>query len=321
MILADKIINLRKKAGMSQEELADKMSVSRQAVSKWESAQSVPDLNRILKLSEIFGVSTDYLLKDEVETEEFIDTPMEDAFSPTRRVVTLEEADSFLKINKECSGKIALGVGMCILSPLLMILLGGLGEFMPEKISEMTAMTIGLPALFILIAGAVGLFILTWQKLRPFEYLEKEDIETAYGVEGMVRERQERLSNTHIRDLIIGIALCILAAIPIFVVAPREDYTEIYATCLTLIMVAVGVFIIVQTSIVWGGFQKLLEEGDYNRDSKKAAPIMGIYWTIVTAIFLAYSFITMDWQRSWIIWPVAGVLCGIIYEVMKLKKQ
>ena len=64
MILADKIIELRKKNGWSQEELAEMLGVSRQSVSKWEGAQSVPDMNRILKLSEVFGVSTDELLKD-----------------------------------------------------------------------------------------------------------------------------------------------------------------------------------------------------------------------------------------------------------------
>ncbi len=69
MILADKIIRLRKRNGWSQEELAEKMNVSRQSVSKWESAQSVPDLARILQLSAIFGVTTDYLLKDELEAE------------------------------------------------------------------------------------------------------------------------------------------------------------------------------------------------------------------------------------------------------------
>ena len=67
MILADKIINERKKLGWSQEELADKLGVSRQSVSKWEGAQSVPDLQRILEMSKIFGVSTDYLLKDDIE--------------------------------------------------------------------------------------------------------------------------------------------------------------------------------------------------------------------------------------------------------------
>ena len=77
MILADKIIRLRKKNGWSQEELAEKMSVSRQAVSKWESAQTIPDLEKILQLSTLFGVMTDYLLKDEMEDEEFSDDASE----------------------------------------------------------------------------------------------------------------------------------------------------------------------------------------------------------------------------------------------------
>ena len=67
MTLADKIIDLRRKNGWSQEELAEKMNVSRQAVSKWESAQSTPDLTKILQLSDLFGVTTDYLLKDGTE--------------------------------------------------------------------------------------------------------------------------------------------------------------------------------------------------------------------------------------------------------------
>ena len=67
MILADKIIQLRKKNGWSQEALGEMLHVSRQSVSKWESGLSIPDLEKILKMSEIFGVSTDYLLKDEIE--------------------------------------------------------------------------------------------------------------------------------------------------------------------------------------------------------------------------------------------------------------
>ena len=62
MILADKISELRKKNDWSQEELAGQLGVSRQSVSKWESAASIPDLDKILKMSELFGVSTDYLL-------------------------------------------------------------------------------------------------------------------------------------------------------------------------------------------------------------------------------------------------------------------
>ena len=106
MILADKIINLRKKNGWSQEELAEKMNVSRQAVSKWEGAQSVPDLNKILLLSQIFGVSTDYLLKDDIEEEE-IKVQDETSYMEEKgeqvvvRKVSMEEANEFIERFKE----------------------------------------------------------------------------------------------------------------------------------------------------------------------------------------------------------------------------
>lgn len=70
MILADKITALRKKAGWSQEELAEQLSVTRQSVSKWEGAQSVPDMDKVVQMSRLFGVTTDFLLKDELSEEE-----------------------------------------------------------------------------------------------------------------------------------------------------------------------------------------------------------------------------------------------------------
>lgn len=63
MNIADRIQYLRKQKGLSQEELADKVGVSRQAVSKWESEQSTPDLEKIIIMSDLFEVTTDYILK------------------------------------------------------------------------------------------------------------------------------------------------------------------------------------------------------------------------------------------------------------------
>ena len=83
MILAEKIMELRKKNGWSQEELAEKIHVSRQSVSKWESSASIPDLSKILLLSQVFGVSTDYLLRDDIEetqkAEIFVEETVEKA--------------------------------------------------------------------------------------------------------------------------------------------------------------------------------------------------------------------------------------------------
>ena len=107
MIFADKLILLRKKAGWSQEELAEQMDVTRQSVSKWEGAQSVPDLDKMIRLSELFGVSTDYLLKDEIE-EVGNCGPSED--TPSLRRVSMEEANAFLSVKAKTAKTIAYAV-------------------------------------------------------------------------------------------------------------------------------------------------------------------------------------------------------------------
>ena len=105
MILADKIIDLRKKNGWSQEELAQKMNVSRQAVSKWESAQTVPELEKILQLGALFGVTTDYLLKDDMELEEFTSETIDSGV----RQISIEEAGTNLVQSRESAKRIAVG--------------------------------------------------------------------------------------------------------------------------------------------------------------------------------------------------------------------
>ena len=73
MTLGEKIQKLRKQRGLSQEALAEKVTVTRQTISKWELGQSTPDLDFIAQLSDIFNVSSDYLIKDEmIEPDELL---------------------------------------------------------------------------------------------------------------------------------------------------------------------------------------------------------------------------------------------------------
>ena len=76
MILSEKVLKLRKQSGMSQEDLAEKLGVSRQAVSRWEVGAAQPDASNILQLSKLFNVSTDYLLNDGYESEGYIPRSM-----------------------------------------------------------------------------------------------------------------------------------------------------------------------------------------------------------------------------------------------------
>ena len=171
MIFADKLIDLRKKSGWSQEELAEKLNVSRQAVSKWEGAQSIPDMSRIIQLSELFGVSTDYLLKDKLEQTE--PTQGNDEVSSSR-TVSMEEANAFLATKEENSRRVALAVMLCILSPVTLILLGGAQAFGLLNWSEEVAGGIGLIVLILMIIPAVGLFIISNIRISRYDYLEKE---------------------------------------------------------------------------------------------------------------------------------------------------
>lgn len=316
MILADKIIALRKKNGWSQEELADKLNVSRQSVSKWEGAQSTPDLNKILAMAELFGVSTDYLLKDELEAVEYTQAN-EDASSAVRRV-TMEEANEFLEIKERSARKIALATFLCIISPICLMLLAAAAETDALPISEGFATGAGLIIMILLVASAVALFISVGGATEQYRFLDTEPIETEYGVSGMVKERQKRYREVYNRCNIVGVCACILSVLPIFcAIAVTEDAMWVMASvCLMLLIVGAGVVCLLIGGISWASMQKLLQEGDYTRQNKRGGSIYAkigkIYWPIIVALYLGYSFITNDWQRSWIIWPVAGVLFAAI---------
>ena len=305
MILAEKIMEERKKNGWSQEELAEKLSVSRQAVSKWESAQSIPDLQRVIQLSEIFGVSTDYLLKDECETPQPIEgvEPSDKDF-PLKKV-SVEEANDFMEVRKKNAPKIASAVASCIVSPSVLIFLAGL--------------------------SAVFTFISCGMQTKRFEFLENECFETAYGVEGLAKEKLKNYEGTFTRGIAVGVVLCIVAAIPLLVAACM-DAPDVVCTSfvsLLLILVACGVYMIIRVGMIKGSYDILLQEGDYTisekKLKKKSDAFSGAYWCIATAIYLGWSFWTMRWDFTWIIWPVAGVLfaavLGIFRAVMQNEKK
>lgn len=111
MKLADKILTLRKKHGMSQEDLAEKLNVSRQAISRWEVGTAQPDASNVLQLSRLFGVTADYLLNDDYESDH--DVP----------IVKATEITANAKIRKI--------MGLCV------TMVGVLGNFVIYVLSRM----------------------------------------------------------------------------------------------------------------------------------------------------------------------------------------
>ena len=322
MIFADKLVSLRKQAGWSQEDLAQKLNVSRQSVSKWEGAQSVPEIDKLLQISGLFGVTLDYLLKDDLGQPEYTNEPESDAL----RKVTLSQATDFLEKKQTAAPKTALATALCIISP-VPLLLSAL--FSQNWVMAMFGHVIGLGLLLVLVAAAVWLFMSCNSKLRDYKFLETDPIETEYGVSGLVRERAAQFSDTYDKNNAIGTVLCILAAIPIIAsaVTGRDRLIDV-GVSLTLCMIAVACSRFVRVGVVRGAMDQLLEDGDYTRENKRTAVFRGrviaIYWLVVTALFLFVTFGPYgngDPGHYWLVWAIAGVLFGAVCLVLSMMKR
>lgn len=319
MVLASRIADLRKQKGWSQEELAERMDVSRQSVSKWESGASTPDLSRVLQLAELFQVSTDFLLKEEgISEADFAEQEI-----PEVKIVSAEEAGRFLGEVAIFGKKIAKGVALCILSPVLLILFAGFSEGKNPLMSENAAAAVGTGILILMVALAVGIFIRNGMRMQEFEYFKEGYFKLEEDAAVLAREAAGEFQPKYSGWLTSGVILCIVAVVPLIVsgAVGFSDRVYIVMTALLLVLVACGVYRIVAVGTVKGFLDQMQKQGEYapelQRNRKRLEKIGGIYWPIVVAIYLVWSFLSGDWQITWVIWPVAGLVCAALNAALK----
>lgn len=309
MILADKILSLRKSSGWSQEELAEKMNVSRQSISKWESAAAIPDINRILELAQIFGVTTDYLLKDELEDTAY--SGLDE--TELRPRVSLQEMNDFLTIKAVSGKQVALGVMLCILSPVLLILLSAAAET-GFAITENAASGIGITVLLIMVSAAVAIFIISGAKTKRFDYLQDNAFELEYGLSGILQEKRAAFEKTYVQSTAAGTILCILCVVPL-IIAGIFDASDLILSALTALLLAIvsaAVYLFIAFGTMKSCYDQLLGTGDFDprkqQERKKTAKFAGAYWPIIVAIYLGWSFLTGAWGLTWMVWPLAALV-------------
>ena len=341
-MLSEKIINLRKSRGWSQEELAERLDVSRQSVSKWESGISNPELDKVVAMSTLFGVSTDYLLKDASHSEtdsgkgfvdvdvdgeeEEVEEIIEEEPLPTREV-SAAEADEYLTAIKKAGPRIALGVLLCILSPVTLILLGGFAD-MGMLMGENVAAACGFLMLFVFVGAAIAIFIPTGMSLSKYEYLEKNAIVLPESLEKTLREEYEANNKKELLRITAGILCCVFAGLSVvFTACLFVDNEPALLICLPVMFLfaAVGVYIIVRTCYLRGAYQRLLQLEEYTERHKintaRFELIADVYWMIVLALYLSVSFLTHRWDITWIIWPIGGVLSSVAGTLLGKKRK
>ena len=310
MLLSEKIMSLRKRNGWSQEELAQQLGVSRQSVSKWESMASMPDIQKIMAMSELFGVSTDYLLKDELEelpatavtttaatTADDADTTTSDGIagaaagaatgassgndaSTSKAVapklsVSLETATEYLDAVARTSRPTSFAITLFILGPALLVSLATYSEdalnFDPTRISPDALGIAGVCLMMLFTAAGVGLLILQDMKLARFKQFKKASLELQYGVEAAVRRRAESTESLRYMQQAAGVCLTILSAIP-FLIASYfgAGLTFAIGFLAAAILVSLGVYLLVYSGILRDGYRVLLQEGDFSHDEKSS---------------------------------------------------
>lgn len=309
MLLSEKIMSLRKRNGWSQEELAQQLGVSRQSVSKWESMASMPDIQKIMSMSELFGVSTDYLLKDELEelpttataaaatTADDADTATSDSIAGTaisaatgassgddastskavapKLSVSLETATEYLDTVARTSRPTSFAITLFILGPALLVSLATYSEdafyFDPMRISPDALGIVGVCLMMLFTAAGVGLLILQDMKLARFKQFKKSSLELQYGVEAAVRRRAESTESLRYMQQAAGVCLTILSAIP-FLIASYFGAGLTFAVgfLAAAILVSLGVYLLVYSGILRDGYRVLLQEGDFSHDEKSS---------------------------------------------------
>ena len=266
-MIGEKIAELRRQNNMSQEELAEKLGISRQSVSKWESGQSLPDIEKLPVLSDLFHVSIDYLVKDntlpavqqpvQAQTEEEKDPADEDLryedsrfrderfrawtesvqktfFSNTKQedpgkyILRKEETEEYLALREKKADLVSVGTAECVLSPAPILFMVAVSEALPFVREDAGAM-LGVVGMFILIAHAVTKFMNASHIGKEYEFLDKTELLPEYEAEELIAERCPGMKEKSHTNITIGVALCILSVTPILMGAALTAMTDALA--------------------------------------------------------------------------------------------
>ena len=291
MSLAENLQYLRAREGVTQEQLAERLDVSRQSVSKWESAASYPEMDTLLKLCDMFQVDMDTLLRGSVENSLSEDTAGYDRF------MTLY------------ARKIAGGVSAIVGSVALWSFLSALG------LSEM----LGTAILLLVIAAAAVVFIASGMEEEHFR--KKHPVIPDFYTEPQ-KERFHRRYIWYIAGGVGAILLGVVMMVLAFTVLPEREPYESYIGAAFLAVVACAVYF-----LIYGG---MLEDkyniAKYNRQNnptpedksrrRRATTACAVIMILATAVFLFAGLAYYKWNWAAIIYPVGGVLCGAAWMLL-----
>lgn len=243
MTFGEKIQNLRKEAGLSQEELSYQLGVSRQAISKWERDNGYPETEKIIRMSKIFNVTLDYLLNEE-------DTQIPKDVTEQGIYVSREMADGFLLYQKRKFLKIAIAVGIMVGSLALSFVFSDISMLL-----FMLMLTIGIILLFS-VKLTDNPYSKLWQESLLFDKTVKAELNKAYA------EKKKFLQIF----ILIGIALIALGFLFFPLIVPVELlFADTVALAMGMIVAGIGTFLCIYMSGIIRAYRLLIMNEAYQK--------------------------------------------------------
>ena len=293
MSLSDNLQNLRKIKNMSQEELAEKLNVSRQAVSKWESGNGYPETEKIISICEIFDCSMDELVKGKI-TED-----------------VKKEKNEYDSVMSKIAKSTSFAIGLILLGVSIMLTILGLA---PNEQAEDQYALIGVVMILIGVVFAVPMFIINGTMIDDFK--KKNPVMANVYSEDEVDNGKAKYTKT----MAIGISIILVGVVIMMAMYASKVFEEsVMPVAALMYFVTVGVTIIVYS----GQMQEKYDIEKYNRENSpeykekedKVGKICGVIMLLATIIYLVWGFCFSGWEIGWIVFPVGGILCGIVGTV------
>lgn len=296
MAFSDNLQFLRARQGQTQEQLAEILEVSRQSVSKWESAQSYPEMDTILRICDLYQVDLDTLLRGSVEDSMVEDTAQYDKLM-----------NRFARRMAFSIGGIIAGVGLC-----------GLLEAKGVDEYRSAAVLLLVIAVCVVVMVVSGLQNDNFRKAHPvipdfYTQQERQDF----------RQKFIWFIAGGVGAILFDVALLLL----FFSRFPEEEPFESYAISVFLLIVAGAV-----TALVYAGIQEEKYKIDkYNRDNSPTpeaqkrlnliGTICGVIMTLTAALYVGLGLALDLWRTAWWVFAVAGILCAVVYIVLNPYKD
>lgn len=297
----EKLQKLRKESSMSQEELAEQLNVSRQAVSRWESGQGFPETEKILQISSLYGVSLDYLLKSE--------GPVEEAEgSDSGYYASREAVEGYLATKRVGARRIALGVAVCILA------------FVPPMV-----FTDMLGGILFFVCAAIGAGILILSGFQPKRYRELETQPLVFDPSYLRDFKAQYTANRKRYGMLIvlGVVLIILGFVAMMVLNSLFGINDTLSGIPFPVFVAAGVSLLIIAGSA-DSAEGLIANNETHvkeiRENKQYGWIYGAFMGLASMAFLTIGFLTRSWHPAWLVFPVAAILATAIVNWRKSKR-